>query len=270
MEARLTTCMRRVSRENPRQRVSSLEVIPVQSPVPSRLRHFVYYSDDKIILLAQQFGLSWWQSTLDDLYAEGELEAGPVKLKAGWKPSQNPELILPALNRVCNELERRGSIGTFDAHKSHFYGVLDFYYGYFDEVNPPVLFLVGATKSTIVAVGGSQYHVAGLKNAKIKARKNAETVTIESDVATAIYLSELGSVQATSVPYPPDTAGWEVHVAVMYSAFRDRRHRHRHFEVLVHKEDDKFVGPLPPYVDSRKRVIIGSPIFIAMVDKLLP
>jgi len=220
---------------------------------------YIYYSDDKIRELAQQLPpLPWWRRFLDRLRKVDikVLGTGPA---IDIAPPPDPEH-LQTLKNVWRHLDAKGRVGTFDDPKQYFHGRLEFYYGIFDTVNPPVFFLVGGTDRTIVALGGSKKHVRGHRDHKIEAEENSKNVTMEPDVATLIYTgSETVSPAAATVE-----AGdlWAIHVVGMYKNWQFWQGKKMEFEVLAHKE--KLVRQVgPPFLESARDVLIGSPIFVA-------
>jgi hypothetical protein len=229
------------------------------------LRTYIYYSDDKIRELDQQLPLApWWRPALNRVRGGGVSVADIGGNVAIGEPEAQP--ILRTMQAVWRQLVANQQVGTFDEPEDYFYGRLEFYYGLFDSVKPPVLFLVGATDQTIVALGGSQEHVRGHRDREIRAAENAQSVTMEPDVASVIYTeSQHGSPRAS--PEGP-TAGpgeedWAIHVAGLYTNWQFNQGTKMEFEVLARQERRSRVST--PYLESPRDILIGSPIFVAQI-----
>jgi hypothetical protein len=167
------------------------------------------------------------------------------------------------MQAVWRYLDEERLVGSFDEPRQFFYGQLEFYYGDFDTVNPPVWFLVGATDQTIVALGGSKKHVRGFRDQDVRPAENAQSVTMEPDVATLIYTAEAGSSEA---PINAPTAAtdqdlWATPVALIHSNWQFQKGKKMVFEVLARREGMSRVSGPP--LESPKDVLIGSPIFVA-------
>jgi hypothetical protein len=227
-------------------------------------RTYIYYSDDKVRELDQQLPLPpWWRRALSRIRGGGATGPGGIGLNIDIG-SPEPEAILRSMQRIWRHLDAEGLVGTFDEPKTYFYGELEFYYGIFDSVQPPVFFLVGATDRTIVGLGGSQKHVRGHRDHEIRAEENARNVTMEPDVATLIYTaSETDSPEAPmGIPSAmPGDDMWAIHLAGMYSNWQGWQGRKMKFEVLARQEGLSQLSP--PFVESSRDVLIGSPIFVA-------
>ena len=224
-------------------------------------RTYIYYSDDKIRDYQQQVTPSKWKSALRRLeQLEAKVLGSGGTLKFG-PPASDP--ILRSMQTMFSDLANQGLVGTFDEPRRYFHGTLEFHYGFFNLVNPPVIFLVGATDRTLVALGGSQKHVRGFRDRKeIPVADGARAVVMEPDVATLIYASE-ASPPGLPPEEPPLARGEDIrarHVAGMYKNWKSRGEK-MEFEVLARKE---LVSPVSaPYTESPMNVLIGSPVFIA-------
>jgi uncharacterized protein DUF7019 len=229
----------------------------------TRVRTYVYYSNDKIADLEQQLPVPpWWRRALGRIRGAGVGVPGGPSASVNVGPP-NPEPILRTMQRVWRYLDSELKlVGTFDDSKEYFYGRLEFYYGIFDSVNPPVFFLVGATNQTIVALGGSKKHVRGHRDQEIRAAENAQNVTMEPDVAKLIHTASAAGSSITMPAAAPGEDIWASYVAGMYSNWSFWEGRKAVYEVLARKE-----APLsrvsPPTVEVSKEVLFGSPIFVA-------
>ena len=224
-------------------------------------RTYIYYSEDKIRDYQQRVTPSKWKSALGRLeQLEAKVLGSGGTLK--FRPPA-PDTMLGSMQTMFSDLASQGMVGTFDEPRDYFHGTLVFHYGFFNLVKPPVIFLVGATDRTLVALGGSQKHVRGLRDGKeIPVADGARVVVMEPDVASLIYASEARPAGLPSEE-PPLARGEDIrarHVASMSKNWKSRPEK-MEFEVLAHKE---LISPVSaPYTESPMNVLIGSPVFIA-------
>lgn len=230
----------------------------------SPTRTYIYYSDRKILEWRQQVPPSRWERATRRL--EGVdvsiIGIGGVSVKLGPPPS---EPVLQTLRAMWVDLADEGMIGTFDEPRAYVYGVLTFNYGLFDIVANPVLFLVGATDQTIVALGGSQTHVRGFRGAQIRAPENAQHALMESDVADFLHAAAQTGLPGPSADIPPRSPDEDiraVHVAGLYANRQFWEGRKMEYEVLARAELRSSVSGQG--VDEPTDVLIGSPVFVAL------
>ncbi|MFI1363922.1 DUF7019 family protein [Streptomyces griseochromogenes] len=228
----------------------------------NKIRTYIYYSDDKVNEIAQQLSApSWWRKALRRISGVQGQIAGTgvgVDIERG-----EPEPTLQTLQKVSDYLDQQREVGTFDDPGRYFHGQLRFYHGIFDVVNPPVFFLLGSTGKTIVALGGSKKHVRGFRDQEVRAAENAQSVTMEPDVAELIHAADGDDSTPVPAGIPPTAQGdsWAIHVAGMYLNWQHSQRSNMEFEVLARRE--AYSRVTAPFLDSPKDVLIGSPIFVA-------
>ena len=220
-------------------------------------RTYIYYSDDKILDLRQQIPLGRWEKVKQRL---GGVEV--TVLGSGAKISMVPpgeDTILSSLQRVWADLDDQGRIGTFDGPREFVYGKLVFYYGVFDMFDPPLFILAGATDSTIIVLGGQKIHVRGFRDREIRVAPDAVPIVMEPEVGTVLYASmfEARTENLTAAPDEDVRAGY---AAKMYSDWNWRGNK-MEFEVFARIELRSRASP--PFVESPKNVLVGSPVFVA-------
>jgi hypothetical protein len=184
--------------------------------------------------------------------------------KVGIGPPES-EPVLRSMQEMWVDLLWEGRIGTFDQPREYFHGQLVFYYGFFNIVDPPVFFLLGATDHTIVALGGSQKHARGHRGGEIPVADSAGAVVMEPDVAEFIYQTEVGSSRA-EMESPPQAPVDDIradHVALLYENWRFTRGSKMAFEVLARTELESSVSS--PVAESQD-VLFGSPVFVAQTN----
>ena len=219
-------------------------------------RDYIYYSDRKIRELDADMH-RWWRSIKS-------LDVKVLGTGIGGTRESNSEerFLLPAMNRVWEDLKRRGEVGTIDEPKEFFHGYLPFNYGIFTRSDPPVFFLLGTTDQTIVALGGSIEHVRGHRGRIPKPDSGAQPVVLESDVVALISEAEdkPPEERQRSLRKPGDAA---IHVAGMNRNRPFWMGSTAEFEILARRELSSRVHP--PQVESAINVLIGSPIFVARI-----
>lgn len=224
----------------------------------SQPRAYIYYSDDKILELSQQIP----EPRRGRLRGVGVTVVGTGG-NVNWQ--QPEETVLQKLQRIWEHLDREQLVGSFDEPKQYFHGQLEFYYGIFDVVNPPVFFLAGSTDQTIIGLGGSTRHVRGHRDEEMRVSDNTPNVTMEPEVATLLYGASQVSPDSTPtevVMGPGTTDRWPIYLAGMYTNWQFWKGRKSVFEVLARQEGRSHVSGPP--LESPRNVLIGSPIFVAL------
>jgi hypothetical protein len=117
-----------------------------------------YASDAKIDDLYDRFQPLWLLRLLDQI---GGLTIGAFGIVVGGTRNRSQRTRRQKLKRVQRSLARSGEIGGIDEPKSYLFGRIKMHYGAFEMVNPPVMYLIGETERTIVALGGSLKNVQG-------------------------------------------------------------------------------------------------------------
>lgn len=231
-------------------------------------RSYIYYSDRKILEQKAQVPPSRWRRASRRVAGVGVTvfgNGGNIDLRP-----EEPEPILRDMQNLWMDLGQEGRIGTFDEPRDYFYGTLAFYYDVYDTVNPPVFFLVGATDSTIVALGGSPEHLRGFRGRQIRPVSNAPYVVMEWDVAEVIYKAEIPLEDRQRISTPESGGDLKAfYVATMYKDWQSRKGDKVEFEILARKEGAAF-HLSPPSVESPMQVIFGSPIFVAQTSDPIP
>jgi hypothetical protein len=227
------------------------------------MRTYIYYSDDKIRELAQQLPSPWWRRALRRIRG-GEIDV--LGVGAGIDIAPEPDLMIRDMQRVWRHLDSRGQVGTFDEPRQYFHGQLAFSYGIFDVVKPPVFFLIGDTKQTIVALGGQQRHVRGFRDQLPGATSEAPSLVMESEVARALFKSFASGSSLSSTETPTtilDDDLWAKDVALMYYNREAWQGARIEFEVLARRE--KLTRISLPFLDKPRDVLVGSPVFVAQM-----
>jgi len=186
------------------------------------------------------------------------------------------------LARLRDALDQVGELGDLDEPKDYFSGRITMQYGAFDMVNPPVIYLIGETERTIIALGGSLKNYEGRDPDEVKARDNAQVILSEVEVARAVRRAQIGGspsrVTGTRLynrtglkgsprlvhdkPYntQPSPDQWAVDIAETLWRW-STGNPPKDFEVLAQREE---FTPAPPIVRNRtqKNILVGSPVYV--------
>lgn len=229
-------------------------------------RKFIYYSERKIDEYRKQIDEPRWKRALKALSRVNQL--GVIVLGNGLTIGVGPpadEPVFRALQTMWIDLADNDLIGDFDEPKDYVYGELEFFYGFFDNVDPPLFVCVGATATTIIVLGGSQTNTRAFRDRKVKAKKNATPVVLEPDMAIALIEAE-DPVAAEKLreSFGGATSGVDLRAAyagLLYRNWHGYRGERMRFEVLASSE--RVFAVSPEDAESRSRVLFGSPVFVA-------
>jgi hypothetical protein len=236
-------------------RESKILHFPVEgvTAVGDVVRSYIYYSDDKIHELDQQLPeAKWWHRIQGGgatvLGTGGNIDFGPQETKP----------ILRTMQKVWRYLDRMQQVGSFDEPRQYFYGRLAFYLEFFDSVNPQLLFLIGDTGQTVVALGGQKKHVRGFRDQQSGQRAGAPSIVIETDLVRYWMWKSRASQSSQGSPVTMQGDSWNELVVDMYSRWKGEK---TEFEVLAARES--FSQATRPGPKLPRSVLIGSPIFVA-------
>lgn len=148
---------------------------------------FLYISNAKVDALYQQYQLElpWLLRVIDRIDSITVLSSGVSR-------NRTEATLVRNLQRVQRFLNKKEEVGSIDKPKRYFFDRIEMHYGAFDQVDPPVMYLIGATSQTIVALGGQLKHVIGRDLETTKAGQDAKHVLGEPEVARAIRRIQLG------------------------------------------------------------------------------
>jgi len=137
----------------------------------------------------------------------------------------------------------------------------------FDAIKPPVLFLVGETHASVVALAGPLRYIEGLDPVDAQSRDGATFIRDEPAVVAAIAAAHVKDEESRSTiaAKPPTARGWELNIV--------DTHRHAtHYPDNFEKQDvatlawvDRFsdASSLAGVMRQPKNVVLRKPVFIA-------
>ena len=223
---------------------------------------FLYISKAKVDPLYQQYQLElpWLLRAIDQI---GSITV----LSSGVSRNRTEATLVRKLRRVQRFLDKKEEVGSVDEPKRYFFSRIEMHYGAFDQVDPPVMYLIGETSQTIVALGGQLGHVIGRDPETTKAGEDAKHVFMEPEVARAIRRSQLGDnprlVTDAELAIQADQDQWAIDVAETLWHWSSGIPPMM-FETLA--RCDEFVPP-PAQIATRtqKNILVGSPIFVSRI-----
>ena len=216
---------------------------------------------------------------LDELYADAATRrdraaersrGGGIKVLGSGVdvPLDRPEQrhrVNREVERVRRYLEREGRLGTLDDPWEHFYGRMSMVYVPVEHVRPAVVYLVGETEQTVVALGGPLKNMVGRDPESSKSDETALGVLSEKQVAAAIVdaQSKKGiEVPAEARKAQPLSEQWAENVVRTHETFGNYPDAfpRADVELLAWREEFATASSLG---GTSKGVLLGRPVFVA-------
>jgi hypothetical protein len=223
-----------------------------------RLRSFVYISATKVPPLYDQMQPTLGQRLSYKLHLAAPAVPGPSLDVALDK--QSPSALVGKLRAVLERLAVKGQIGTVEAPRMYFAGILTMRWGAYEKF----VFVKGGTEDTLVALSGSNRNLIG-----------------HSDITLPEY-SDPGSALADSVNRMKHVFTEELDqelaedaTALVRALAARRKGPTQRLEFVAEKlayDDDPFNGlnpgvELPPELaqlqDVPFKVLLGTPLYLA-------
>lgn len=172
------------------------------------------------------------------------------------------------VQRVQKHLGKTGRLGTLDCPREYFHGCMSMLYAPVDHVTPAVLYLVGETERTVVALGGPLTNMVGRPPESSKSKEDARMVLSEQDVAAAIRDAQ--SEKYVEMPgdardRPPLSERWAWNVVQTHRqlGYYPDRFTRAHVEMLAWCERFTEHSGLDWMAEPKKSVLLGRPVFVA-------
>jgi hypothetical protein len=118
------------------------------------MKYYIYISDAKVDMLYSQIP----QKLKSNLAAELKIDL--KVLSASVKREKSEETRYSKLQIVIDYIEEHMAVGTVDSPKAYFRGTMPIKWGPYGS-REPVVYFGGATKKTVLGLGGSLHHVIG-------------------------------------------------------------------------------------------------------------
>ncbi|MFE1959699.1 DUF7019 family protein [Streptomyces sp. NPDC059479] len=213
------------------------------------LRYYLYVSDSKVDMLLSQIDPSFDRKQTSEVAVDLKL----VSARHGWERQSDR---FRRLDRVVRHLEKRGRLTSVDEPGTFFRGQLAMRWGVLaDGDDSSLVFFGGRTDRTVVALGGSRTHVLGASHATGDA----------PSLSRSMLPSMLGGLEA----HPAigalvngndlEQSGTPSTVCRAVSALQGPAQ-------TVEFVAKKLLHEPNPDPDGGSMVLLGSPVYVALVD----
>jgi hypothetical protein len=172
------------------------------------------------------------------------------------------------IEAVEEYLKHTGVLGEIDAPKEYFSGRLSMAMIPYDEVRPAVLYLMGETEHTVVALAGPLRNKVGLEAADAISREGANLALAEPEVARLISEAQTRAIKD----------GEETEAGAEFTEARDEYHRweadvvdvhlklsylrKRPVNVLAFRDEYSRAENLGGVLTEPRNVLLGKPVYI--------
>ncbi len=235
------------------------------------LRDYLYISQRKLLQLYPQL---FRQATEPSRrLKESHVSVFGVGGGAQWD-TLDPEVqarLEGLLTTVTKRLQELELIGTFDEPKMYVHDRMSVRYGTFRDIEPPVIFMAGASSRTIAALGGRLVHASPGLEERTGSGKPDWGLS-EAHVARAIARMErLDEPKADGAPTRglpttlPLDQQWAEDVVRTYHVLNGPDYHSMQVETLARVENHVGASDLPEDVSDSKSVLVGAPLFISRI-----
>ncbi|MFJ9785079.1 DUF7019 family protein [Amycolatopsis sp. NPDC101161] len=213
-------------------------------------RYYLYVSDSKVDMLLAQMDPAFTRKRTTEVSLN-------LKIFGGKRASEAPAggERTARLQRVVRYLEDHGDLGTVDEPGQFFWGLMPLRWGPF-PAEPTLAYFGGSAEGTVVGLGGSGNHFLGAAPAAAPAIPRSLTPSLLAGLRADPGIGAL----AETIKHPDD----EHHRTALAAV-------HRANEAMPGPEQNlEFVakrllhGPSPTTAGTR--VLLGSPLYVALVD----
>jgi hypothetical protein len=226
------------------------------------VRRFLYVSRPR---LAELYGQSATRAELTrrrirGLQASTPIGGGGLQLD----PREAQKQLEAECRRVLARLDSEELLGTVDEPREYFRGSLPMYMRTVDLISPAMLYMVGATEKTTVALAGPLRHVVGRDAESSRSKPGALLVTDESAVveaALAAWRNDDGgddeNLQSTA---PPSRSTWDANVHETHWLFEtDANARATDVAFLAWREASALYEGVEQ--SGARNTVLGRPVF---------
>ena len=139
----------------------------------------MYVSDNKVDELVDRLPQSLW----DRFEPTVGINVPPINLSLALK--SQPKTRRSALAAIEKALTKDGLLGSIEEPRMYVKGTLLMRWAVHEDVRPPIVWFVGSTTDTIVALGGRARHLTSLHDDELKDKSKPESQLrhVEIDVA---------------------------------------------------------------------------------------
>lgn len=149
----------------------------------NKVRKYLYVSQPRRVELYEQ------TATIRERIRPPTLRVKAVSAELAFDFPEPRRGLAKELKRIVTHLTKTDQIGPLDDPREYFYGQLRMSIVTVDSVRPAMMYLVGESESTVVALAGPFRHYVGNDQASSESGRNAVTVTNESAVVEAVKVA---------------------------------------------------------------------------------
>ena len=207
----------------------------------SRFRYYVYISQRKVDGLYEQIS----EKKKKKISYEFGVDAKIIKIGRKQDVEEEDPTLSDKLNRVLSLLNEVGDVGTVDEARTYLSGTMEMFWTI--DQNLGFVDFYGETSETVLALAGSAGNVIGYEG-----------------ISPRVGGSALPGIQGyfRVGPEGPSPVGDFVH-GVMSLKDKASKRLPQHLEFVARK---MFECP-PSKLSKHKRVVIGTPLYVALADK---
>ncbi|MBB5782075.1 DUF7019 family protein [Nonomuraea jabiensis] len=220
----------------------------------------MYISKTKMDDLIEEFPLSFWSRLSGTI----GLTIPPVKFDMTLR--ERPEKKSAVRGRIEKALLKQGKLGPVDdpptgleGKTRYIVGDLVMRWAVHEDVRPQIVWFVGSTERTLVALGGRAEHLTGIyqHDLRDKAPESAELKHVEKQVVADLARKIEPGLTVEQRTY--STGHWVHDVVTVHDYWASELADHVRFLAVV--EEYCRPGELGPS-DPTKAVLLGSPVYL--------
>jgi hypothetical protein len=217
------------------------------------MKFYVYVSTTKVDMLYEQIPAK----TRDKIATELKIDLKVVSTTFSEAPAEPTRF--SKLKLVTEFIEKNAEVGTVDQPRSFFSGTMDMKWGAFNRHGQPtgLVYFGGMTDHTVLGLGGSEKHViGGIGNSEATASASLMPVLIRILSSEFPYSDDLASTARDDDPVSHGT------LLAVRNATEKMRGPSQNLEFLA----KRLVESREIDEDDKKTVLLGSPIYVALVE----
>ena len=208
------------------------------------MKYYIYISDTKVDMLYAQIPIKLREKVATELKIDLKLISTTLTQKA-------PEITRFSKLKVVDEFIRQNEkFGEVDKPESYFGGSLNMRWGGYPSDFPKMVYFGGSTPNTILGLGGSLKHVMS----NVGDARCSEIIPMASDMPSLLYILEQ-SENNGFVSCETKEVGNLVAKTTLSMIGAEQR-----LEFCAKRLVESY------YRTERKRVVLGSPIYVALVE----
>ncbi len=221
------------------------------------MKYYIYVSDTKVDMLYEQIPISLRNKLAAELKIDLKL------LSASFSEKDLDETRFSKLDIVVNYIKKHQRVGRVDQPESYFQGMMDLRWGPLFSRLSGAIYFGGTTPHTILGLGGSLKHVIG----EVGSAEAGATSQPMSSTPSLLYLLASNIRPDLSTDSQPSTNAENQQALLdVANVTKTMQGPSQRLEFLAKRLLDS-EGPAEIrglYGFSKKRVLLGTPIYVAL------